>query len=103
MPRKEYARDENTGGAYDGLFAVLLCRVVVGSSYVLQLQEFLGHLYDADCLVVLRQVHFRLWRSLETTQKLGLFARTLSVGLLLSNHLTVSCTAQTVSGKVYVW
>ena len=36
LPRKEYARDENTGGAYDGLFAVLLCRVVVGSSYVVQ-------------------------------------------------------------------
>ena len=33
---KEYARDENTGGAYDGLFAVLLCRVVVGSSYVVE-------------------------------------------------------------------
>ncbi|CAE7362126.1 Tnks [Symbiodinium pilosum] len=32
----EYARDENTGGAYDGLFAVLLCRVVVGSSYVVE-------------------------------------------------------------------
>jgi len=32
----EYARDENTGSAYDGLFAVLLCRVVVGSSYVVE-------------------------------------------------------------------
>ena len=32
----EYARDENTGGAYDGLFAVLLCRVVLGSSYVVE-------------------------------------------------------------------
>jgi len=32
----EYARDENTGGAYDGLFAVLLCRTVMGSSYVIE-------------------------------------------------------------------
>merc|ERR1719353_274401 len=30
----EYARDENTGGAYDGLFAVLICRAVVGRSFV---------------------------------------------------------------------
>eukprot|EP00929_Paragymnodinium_shiwhaense_P037862 TRINITY_DN2008_c0_g1_i2.p1 TRINITY_DN2008_c0_g1~~TRINITY_DN2008_c0_g1_i2.p1 ORF type:complete len:961 (+),score=141.05 TRINITY_DN2008_c0_g1_i2:71-2953(+) len=30
----EYARDENTGGAYDGLFAVLVCRAVLGHSYV---------------------------------------------------------------------
>jgi len=30
----EYARDENTGGAYDGLFAILLCRAVVGRSFV---------------------------------------------------------------------
>jgi hypothetical protein len=29
----EYARDENTGGAYDGLFAVLICRAVVGRSF----------------------------------------------------------------------
>lgn len=32
----EYAKDENTGGAYDGLFAVLICRAVVGRSYVTQ-------------------------------------------------------------------
>lgn len=32
----EYARDESTGSAYDGLYAVLLCRVVVGSSYVVE-------------------------------------------------------------------
>lgn len=32
----EYARDESTGSAYDGLYAVLLCRVVMGSSYVVE-------------------------------------------------------------------
>eukprot|EP00931_Biecheleriopsis_adriatica_P116494 TRINITY_DN92132_c0_g1_i1.p1 TRINITY_DN92132_c0_g1~~TRINITY_DN92132_c0_g1_i1.p1 ORF type:complete len:924 (-),score=158.27 TRINITY_DN92132_c0_g1_i1:133-2904(-) len=32
----EYARDESTGGAYDGLYAVLLCRVVLGSSFVVE-------------------------------------------------------------------
>lgn len=30
----EYARDENTGGSYDGLFAVLICRAVLGRSFV---------------------------------------------------------------------
>eukprot|EP00933_Yihiella_yeosuensis_P033814 TRINITY_DN27448_c0_g1_i1.p1 TRINITY_DN27448_c0_g1~~TRINITY_DN27448_c0_g1_i1.p1 ORF type:complete len:984 (-),score=175.77 TRINITY_DN27448_c0_g1_i1:70-3021(-) len=31
----EYARDE-TGGTYEGLFAVLVCRVIVGSSFVVE-------------------------------------------------------------------
>lgn len=30
----EYARDESTGGAYDGLFAVLICRAVLGRAFV---------------------------------------------------------------------
>jgi len=30
----EYAKDENSGGAYDGLFAVLICRAIVGRSFV---------------------------------------------------------------------
>eukprot|EP00440_Ansanella_granifera_P069279 gb/GFBE01075162.1/.p1 GENE.gb/GFBE01075162.1/~~gb/GFBE01075162.1/.p1 ORF type:complete len:921 (+),score=206.60 gb/GFBE01075162.1/:1-2763(+) len=32
----EYARDESTGSAYDGLYAVLLCRVILGSSHVVE-------------------------------------------------------------------
>mmetsp|Transcript_22307 Transcript_22307/g.40564 ORF Transcript_22307/g.40564 Transcript_22307/m.40564 type:complete len:249 (-) Transcript_22307:111-857(-) len=30
----EYAQDENTGGAYDGLFAMLVCRTVLGRAFV---------------------------------------------------------------------
>lgn len=34
----EYARDENTGGAFDGLFALLICRVILGHSFVTEKQ-----------------------------------------------------------------